>query len=51
MMKFMLGVFVGYVAREEIRRVLKEAVKSAVALREDVVDAVAEQRSASTKAD
>ncbi|HEX8223856.1 MAG TPA: hypothetical protein VF605_08580 [Allosphingosinicella sp.] len=51
MMKFLLGVVVGYVAREEIRRVIKETVKTAVALREDVVDAVAEQRSASPKAD
>jgi hypothetical protein len=41
---FLVGMLVGYVAREEIRNVVKETVKTAVALGEDVVDAVHEGR-------
>ena len=47
---FMVGMLVGYVAREEIRRVVKETVKTAVALKEDVVDAAEEGRASTPKA-
>lgn len=46
---FVLGMVVGYVAREEIRNVVKETVKTAVALGEDVVDAVHEGRATTPK--
>lgn len=45
---FLLGMIVGYVARDEIRNVVKETVKTAVALSEDVVDAVHEGRATTT---
>jgi hypothetical protein len=47
---FVVGMLVGYVAREEIRRVVKETVKTAVALKEDVVDAVHEGQATTPKA-
>jgi hypothetical protein len=47
---FLVGMLVGYVAREEIRNVVKETVKTAVALGEDVVDAVHEGRAGTPEA-
>ncbi len=47
---FLVGIVIGYVAREEIRNVVKETVKTAVALGEDVVDAVHEGRATTPEA-
>jgi hypothetical protein len=57
MLRFFLGIVVGYVARDELRKAVKEAVKGVVrvqsemrgsyaALKEDVTDAVHEERAA-----
>ena len=60
MLKFFLGIVVGYAAREELRKIVKETVKgvvrlqgevqsSYVALKEDVSDAVIEERATRRK--
>ena len=60
MLKFFLGIVVGYAAREELRRIVKGTVKgvvrlqgevqsSYVALKEDVSDAVIEERATRRK--
>ena len=60
MLKFFLGVVVGYAVREELRNIVKETVKgvvrlqgevqsSYVALKEDVSDAVTEERATRRK--
>jgi len=55
MWKFLIGAVVGYLAREELRKIVKETVKGAVRLqdevhssyvsmKEDINDAVHEER-------
>lgn len=60
MLRFFLGIVVGYMARDEIRRAVKETVKGVVrvqgevkstyaALKEDVTDAVHEERAVQSR--